>query len=90
MTQTRYQRVILDMESRKGQPTTGISSHSVTIRSSYSTNGERPHQALEYRTPAGVYYTRDVETTAGGMVESLPLNPVRTAENDLNLALILS
>jgi putative transposase len=53
-------------------------------------NEERPHQALEYRTPAGVYYTRDVETTAGGMVESLPLNPVRIAGSDLNLSPILS
>ena len=53
-------------------------------------NGERPHQALGYRTPAEVYYAGDMVTTGEGMVESLPLNPVRIAGPDLNLSLILS
>jgi len=50
-------------------------------------NTERPHQALDYRTPAEVF---TVETTHGGMVESLTRDPLRIAGPDLNLALILS
>ena len=50
-------------------------------------NTERPHQALDYRTPAEVY---TVETIDEVMVESLTLDPLRIAGPDLNLALILS
>lgn len=50
-------------------------------------NTERPHQALDYRTPAEVY---TIETTDGVMVESLTLDPLRIAGPNLNLALILS
>jgi putative transposase len=53
-------------------------------------NEERPHQALGYRVPAEVYSTRDIVNTANGMVESFSQNPVRMAENDLNLTHILS
>jgi putative transposase len=53
-------------------------------------NGERPHQALGYRTPAEAYYAGEVVATEKDMVESLPLNPVRIAEHDLNLSPILS
>ena len=53
-------------------------------------NEERPHQALEYRTPAEVYYAGEVVTAGEGVVESLPLNPVRIAGPDLNLSPILS
>ena len=44
---------------------------------------ERPHQSLKYRTPGEAYYAGEVETTGEGMVESLPLNPVRMAGPDL-------
>ena len=61
-------------------------------------NTERPHQALGYRTPAGVFIPRvlegftstTLETNNGGMVESLTLVTMRTAGPNLNLAPILS
>jgi len=53
-------------------------------------NTERPHQALGYRTPAGVFTSTTVETTKGVMVESLTLGTMRTAGPNLNLAPILS
>ena len=53
-------------------------------------NTERPHQSLGYRTPAEVFTSTTVEITNGGMVESLTLGTMRTAEPNLNLALILS
>jgi len=53
-------------------------------------NTERPHQALGYRTPAEVFTSSTVETTNGGMVESLTPDPLRIAGPNLNLAPILS
>jgi putative transposase len=53
-------------------------------------NSERPHQTHGYRTPADVYTTTQVEATNGGMVESLPPDPLRIAGPNLNSALILS
>jgi putative transposase len=53
-------------------------------------NTERPHQALGYRTPAEVFTSSTVETTNGGMVESLTSDPLRIAGPNLNLAPILS
>jgi len=51
---------------------------------------ERPHQALGYRTPAEVFTSMTVEDTNGGMVESLTLVTLRTAEPNLNITPILS
>jgi putative transposase len=53
-------------------------------------NTERPHQTHDYRTPAEVYTTIQVEATNGGMVESLASDPLRIAEPTLNIAPILS
>ena len=53
-------------------------------------NTERPHQALGYRTPADVFNTLTVEEPKGGMLESLPLDPLRIAGSALNIAPILS
>jgi len=61
-------------------------------------NTERPHQALDYRTPAEVFIPSvaegfnsiPVEATNGGMVESLTSGPLRIAEPTLNIAPILS
>ena len=53
-------------------------------------NAERPHQALGYRTPAEVFTSITVESTCGGMLESLPSDPLRIAEPNLNEASILS
>jgi len=53
-------------------------------------NTERPHQTHGYRTPAEVYTTIQVEATNGGMVESLPSDPLRIAGPTLNIAPILS
>ncbi len=53
-------------------------------------NTERPHQALGYRTPAEAYASIPMEATQGGMVESLPLDPLRTAGPTLNMTPILS
>ncbi|MFC1909032.1 integrase core domain-containing protein [Chloroflexota bacterium] len=53
-------------------------------------NAERPHQALGYRTPAKVFTSILVEVTQGGMVESLTIDPLRTAGTALNIAPILS
>ena len=53
-------------------------------------NKERPHQALGYRTPAELYYAREVVTTNEGMVESLITNPVRIPGPYLNTVPILS
>ena len=50
---------------------------------------QRPHQALEYQTPAEVY-GNPVESVSGGMVESLTPIITRTAGPALNRALILS
>ena len=48
-------------------------------------NGERPHQSLEYRTPAEVY-AGPMESLRGGMVQS----PSTTAGFHLNIVPILS
>jgi putative transposase len=53
-------------------------------------NTERPHQALGYRTPADVFNTLTVEEPKEGMLESLPLDPLRIAGSALNIAPILS
>jgi putative transposase len=54
-------------------------------------NFERPHQALGYRTPAEVFnVSPKEEVNTEGMVESLTLDPLRTAETYLNIASILS
>jgi len=53
-------------------------------------NTERPHQALGYRTPAEAYASIPMEATRGGMVESLPLDTLRTAGPTLNMTPILS
>jgi len=53
-------------------------------------NTERPHQALDYRTPAEVFISIPVEVTNGGMIESLTPDPVRTAEPYLNITPTLS
>jgi len=53
-------------------------------------NTERPHQTHGYRTPAEVYSVIPVEATNGGMVESLPSDPLRIAGLNLNIAPILS
>jgi len=53
-------------------------------------NNERPHQTHGYRTPAEVYSVIPVEATNGGMVESLPPDPLRIAGLNLNIAPILS
>jgi len=53
-------------------------------------DADRPHQALGYRTPAEVFTSMTVEDTNGGMVESLTLVTLRTAEPNLNIAPILS
>ena len=53
-------------------------------------NTERPHQTHGYRTPAEVYSVIPVEATNGGMVESLPPDPLRIAGLNLNIAPILS
>jgi len=53
-------------------------------------NTERPHQTHCYRTPAEVYTTIQVEATNGGMVKSLPPDPLRIAGPGLNIAPILS
>jgi putative transposase len=53
-------------------------------------NTERPHQALGYRTPAEAYASIPMEATEGGMVESSPLDTLRTAGPTLNMTPILS
>jgi putative transposase len=53
-------------------------------------NTERPHQALGYRTPAEAYASIPMETTQGGVVESLPPDTLRTAGPALKMAPILS
>ena len=53
-------------------------------------NTERPHQALDYRTPAEVFNSTPVEATNGVMVESLTPDPLRIAGPNLNIAPILS
>jgi len=53
-------------------------------------DADRPHQALGYRTPAEVFTSMTVEDTNGGVVESLTLVTLRTAEPNLNIAPILS
>jgi len=53
-------------------------------------NTERPHQAHGYRTPAEVFTSTPVESTSGGMVESLTPDPLRIAGPTLNIAPILS
>jgi hypothetical protein len=47
-------------------------------------NTERPHQPLGYRIPAEVYYSNQVETFNGGMVEST--KPVRVFGHHLRIA----
>jgi len=46
-------------------------------------NSERLHQSHGYRTPAEAYCTTMIETTNGGMVESLTPDPLRIAGPDL-------
>ena len=53
-------------------------------------NAERPHQALDYRTPAEVFNSNLVEATNGDVVESLTSDPLRIAAPTLNTASILS
>jgi putative transposase len=53
-------------------------------------NAERPHQALGYLTPAEVFTSIPMETTHGGMVESLTQDTLRIAGPNLNMASILS
>ena len=53
-------------------------------------NGERPHQALGYRTPAEVFTSIPVDATYGDVVESLTLDPLSIAGPNLNIAPILS
>ena len=53
-------------------------------------NTERPHQALGYRTPAEVFTSISMESTEGGMVESLTTDPLRIAGPALSIAPILS
>jgi putative transposase len=53
-------------------------------------NNERPHQALDYRTPAEVFNSTPVEATNGVMVESLIPSTLRTAGPTLNIAPLLS
>ncbi len=53
-------------------------------------NAERPHQTHGYRTPAEVYITIQVEATNGGMVKSLPPDPLRIAGPNLHITPILS
>ena len=53
-------------------------------------NTERPHQAHGYRTPAEVFKSIPVESTNGGMVESLTPDTLRMAGPNLNIAPILS
>jgi len=54
-------------------------------------NAERPHQALDYRTPAEVFNSIPVEVTCRGMIESLTQDTIRrTADPALNVAPILS
>jgi putative transposase len=53
-------------------------------------NTERPHQALDYRTPAEVFTSTPVEATNGGVVEFSTPDPLRIAEPYLNIAPTLS
>ena len=53
-------------------------------------NHRRYHQALGYRTPAEAYASIPTDATEGGMVESLPLDTLRTAGPTLNMTPILS
>ncbi len=52
-------------------------------------NTERPHQALDYWTPAEVFTSTPVEATSTGMIESLTPDPLRIAVPTLNIAPIL-
>ena len=53
-------------------------------------NTLRLHQALGYRTPAGIFNSIPLEDTRVVMVESLTPDPLRIAEPNLNIAPILS
>jgi putative transposase len=53
-------------------------------------NAARPHQTLDYRTPAEVFTSIPMESTEGGMVESLTTDPLRIAGPALSIAPILS
>ena len=53
-------------------------------------NTERIHQALGYRTPAGVFTSTPVEVTSESVLESLTPDPSRTAGPNLNKTPILS
>jgi putative transposase len=53
-------------------------------------NTERPHQALDYRTPTEVFTSTPVEATNGDMIQSLTPDPLRTAGPYLNIAPTLS
>jgi putative transposase len=53
-------------------------------------NAERPHQTLDYKTPAEVFVSTPVEATNGGMVESLTPDPLGISGPTLNNAPVLS
>ena len=53
-------------------------------------NTERPHQILEYRTPAEVFFGNSIETTERGVVVSSTTELQKTAELSINSVPILS
>ena len=53
-------------------------------------NTKRPHQAMDYRTPAEVFNSTMVETSNRSVVESLTSDPLRIVGPNLNLVPILS
>jgi putative transposase len=53
-------------------------------------NNQRPHQSLDYRTPAEIYNSTMMEESDGDVLQSLLPGPSRLAEPDLNSASILS
>ncbi len=53
-------------------------------------NTERIHQALDYRTPAEVFNTIQVDVRNEGMLESLTPDPLRIAGPNLSIVPILS
>jgi len=53
-------------------------------------NTTRPHQSLDYRTPAEVFYTITVEDNDGPMVESLLQNNTGRVKSTLSTAIMLS
>ena len=53
-------------------------------------NTTRPHQSLDYHTPAEVYYSITVEDNNGPMVESLLQNNTGRVKSTLSTAIMLS